>query len=154
LIGGKLRQGRLTGAYHNDCRRGAGNADPGDNTGLARGSTGLHVSVTKSPALGEIEWQKLSSFTKIEKRRSIRQFFGSHSARKENSRSEEIRHHYGRGRSSHRAERDSLVATLYFDSADALKAGLASAEDKAAAGDLANFADGGAELYFFDTKEV
>ena len=47
-----------------------------------------------------------------------------------------------------------LVATLYFDSADALKAGLASAEDKAAAGDLANFADGGAELYFFDTKEV
>jgi conserved hypothetical protein len=46
------------------------------------------------------------------------------------------------------------VATLYFDSADALKAGLASAEDKAAAGDLANFADGGAELYFFDTKEV
>jgi uncharacterized protein (TIGR02118 family) len=47
-----------------------------------------------------------------------------------------------------------LVATLYFDSADALKAGLASAEGKAAAGDLANFADGGAELYFFDTKEV
>jgi uncharacterized protein (TIGR02118 family) len=46
------------------------------------------------------------------------------------------------------------VATLYFDSADALKAGLASAEGKAAAGDLANFADGGAELYFFDTKEV
>jgi uncharacterized protein (TIGR02118 family) len=40
-----------------------------------------------------------------------------------------------------------LVATLYFDSADALKAGLASAEGKAAAGDLANFADG-------DTKEV
>jgi len=47
-----------------------------------------------------------------------------------------------------------LVATLYFDSADALKAGLASAEGRAAAGDLANFADGGAELYFFDTKEV
>jgi uncharacterized protein (TIGR02118 family) len=47
-----------------------------------------------------------------------------------------------------------LVATLHFDSADAPKAGLASAEGKAAAGDLANFADGGAELYFFDTKEV
>ena len=47
-----------------------------------------------------------------------------------------------------------LVATLYFDSADALKAGLASPEGKAAAGDLANFADGGAELYFFDAKEV
>jgi len=47
-----------------------------------------------------------------------------------------------------------LVATLYFDSTDALKAGLASPEGKAAAGDLANFADGGAELYLFDTKEV
>jgi uncharacterized protein (TIGR02118 family) len=47
-----------------------------------------------------------------------------------------------------------LVATLYFDSPDALQAGLASPEGKAAAGDLANFADGGAELYFFDAKEV
>jgi uncharacterized protein (TIGR02118 family) len=47
-----------------------------------------------------------------------------------------------------------LVATLYFDSLDAVKAGLASAQGQAAAGDLANFADGGADLYFFDTKEV
>jgi uncharacterized protein (TIGR02118 family) len=47
-----------------------------------------------------------------------------------------------------------LLITLYFDSADALKAGMASAEGQAAAGDLANFADGGAELYFFETKEV
>lgn len=47
-----------------------------------------------------------------------------------------------------------LVATLYFDSLDALKAGLASPQGQAAAGDLANFADGGAELHFFDTKEV
>ena len=47
-----------------------------------------------------------------------------------------------------------LVATLHFDSMDAIKAGLGSAEGKAAAGDLANFADGGADLYFFDTKEV
>jgi hypothetical protein len=31
---------------------------------------------------------------------------------------------------------------------------LASPEGKAAAADLANFADGGAELYFFDAKEV
>jgi hypothetical protein len=48
--------------------------------------------------------------------RSIRQalFFGSHSARKENSRSEEIRHHYGRGRSSHRAERDSPCGHALF----------------------------------------
>ena len=47
-----------------------------------------------------------------------------------------------------------LVATLYFDSLDALKAGLSSPEGQAAAGDLANFADGGADLYMFDTKEV
>jgi uncharacterized protein (TIGR02118 family) len=47
-----------------------------------------------------------------------------------------------------------LVATLYFDSLDALKAGLSSPEGQAAAGDLANFADGGADLYMFDTKDV
>jgi len=47
-----------------------------------------------------------------------------------------------------------LVAELYFDSMDALKAGLGSAKGKAAAGDLANFADGGADLYFFDTKDA
>jgi uncharacterized protein (TIGR02118 family) len=47
-----------------------------------------------------------------------------------------------------------LVATLYFDSLDAVKAGLASPQGQAAAADLANFADGGAELYFFDTKDV
>jgi uncharacterized protein (TIGR02118 family) len=47
-----------------------------------------------------------------------------------------------------------LVATLHFDSLDALKAGLASPEGKATAGDLANFADGGAELYFFEGKDV
>ena len=37
---------------------------------------------------------------------------------------------------------------------DAIKAGLASLQGQAAAGDLANFADGGAVLYFFDTNEV
>jgi uncharacterized protein (TIGR02118 family) len=47
-----------------------------------------------------------------------------------------------------------LEATLYFDSLDAIKAGLASPLRQAAAGDLANFADGDAELYFFDTKDV
>jgi uncharacterized protein (TIGR02118 family) len=47
-----------------------------------------------------------------------------------------------------------LVATLHFDSLGSLQAGMASAEGKAAAGDLANFADGGVDLYFFDTKEV
>ena len=47
-----------------------------------------------------------------------------------------------------------LVAELYFDSVDAIKAAFGSPEGQAAAGDLANFADGGADLYFFDTKEV
>jgi uncharacterized protein (TIGR02118 family) len=47
-----------------------------------------------------------------------------------------------------------LVAMLSFASLDALQAGMASAEGKAAAGDLGNFADGGVDLYIFDTKEV
>jgi uncharacterized protein (TIGR02118 family) len=46
-----------------------------------------------------------------------------------------------------------LVATLNFDSLDAVKAGLASPQGQAAAADLANFADGGAELYFL-TEDV
>ena len=40
-----------------------------------------------------------------------------------------------------------LVAELTFDSAESLRAGLASAEGQAAAADLANFADGGATLF-------
>ena len=47
-----------------------------------------------------------------------------------------------------------LVATLYFDSLDAINVALASPQGQAAAGDLASFADGGAELYFLDTKDV
>lgn len=47
-----------------------------------------------------------------------------------------------------------LVAELHFSSMDALGAGMGSPEGKAAAGDLANFADGGVDLYIFDTKEV
>jgi uncharacterized protein (TIGR02118 family) len=47
-----------------------------------------------------------------------------------------------------------LVATLYFDSLDAIKTAFGSSEGQATAGDLANFADGGADLYFFDTKDV
>jgi len=46
------------------------------------------------------------------------------------------------------------VATLYFDSLDAINVALASPQGQAAAGDLASFADGGAELYFLDTKDV
>ena len=47
-----------------------------------------------------------------------------------------------------------LIATLYFDSLAAIHAALASPEGQAAAGDLGNFADGGAELYFYETKEL
>ena len=47
-----------------------------------------------------------------------------------------------------------LVATLYFDSLDDIKAALGSPEGQATAGDLGNFADGGVELLFFDTKDV
>jgi uncharacterized protein (TIGR02118 family) len=47
-----------------------------------------------------------------------------------------------------------LAATLTFDSMAALQAGLGSPEGAAAAGDVANFANGGADLYFFDTTPV
>lgn len=47
-----------------------------------------------------------------------------------------------------------LVATLSFDSMDALKAGMGSAEGKATAKDLPNFADGGVDLYLFDTQDA
>lgn len=47
-----------------------------------------------------------------------------------------------------------LVATLHFDSMADIQAAFASAEGRAAAGDLANFATGGAELLFFETTEV
>lgn len=47
-----------------------------------------------------------------------------------------------------------LVATLVFDTMDALQAGMGSAEGKAAAGDLPNFADGGVDLYIYDTQNV
>ena len=47
-----------------------------------------------------------------------------------------------------------LVALLSFDSMAAIQAALASPEGAATAGDLANFADGGVELYAFDTVEA
>jgi uncharacterized protein (TIGR02118 family) len=47
-----------------------------------------------------------------------------------------------------------LVAALHFDSLDDIKAGLGSPEGQATAADLGNFADGGVELIFFDTKDV
>lgn len=47
-----------------------------------------------------------------------------------------------------------LVATLHFDSLDDIKSALGSPEGQATAADLGNFADGGVELLFFDTKDV
>lgn len=47
-----------------------------------------------------------------------------------------------------------LVATLQFASMADLQAGLGSAEGQAAAGDLANFADGGVELLVFEDAPV
>ena len=47
-----------------------------------------------------------------------------------------------------------LVAILHFDDMAAIQSAFASAEGQAAAGDLPNFATGGADLYFFDTREV
>jgi uncharacterized protein (TIGR02118 family) len=45
-----------------------------------------------------------------------------------------------------------LVATLTFDNLGALQSALGSPEGQAAAADVANFATGGAEMLFFDTK--
>jgi uncharacterized protein (TIGR02118 family) len=47
-----------------------------------------------------------------------------------------------------------LVATLGFDSVDAVNAALGSPEGRDAAGDLANFADGGVDLYIFETADA
>lgn len=47
-----------------------------------------------------------------------------------------------------------LIATLKFDSVSAIQAAFASPEGKAAAGDLSNFATGGADLIMFDSREV
>jgi len=47
-----------------------------------------------------------------------------------------------------------LIATLYFESLADIQSALGSPEGQAAAADLANFADGGADLYMFDTKDV
>jgi uncharacterized protein (TIGR02118 family) len=45
-----------------------------------------------------------------------------------------------------------LMATLTFDNLAAIQSAFGSAEGQAAAADVANFATGGAEMLFFDTK--
>ena len=47
-----------------------------------------------------------------------------------------------------------LVATLEIASMADLQSGLASAEGRAAAGDIAKFATGGVEMLVFDTKDA
>jgi uncharacterized protein (TIGR02118 family) len=47
-----------------------------------------------------------------------------------------------------------LVATLTFDSMAAVQAAFASPEGQATAADLPKFASGGADLMFYDTREV
>lgn len=47
-----------------------------------------------------------------------------------------------------------LVASLTFDSMEAIGAAFASKEGQATAADLANFAQAGAEMLMFDTKPV
>ena len=47
-----------------------------------------------------------------------------------------------------------LIATLTFDNMAAVQAAFGSAEGKAAAADVANFATGGADILFYETREV
>ena len=47
-----------------------------------------------------------------------------------------------------------LIAILTFDSLAAIQAAFASAEGRATAADLPNFASGGADMILFDTSEV
>ena len=47
-----------------------------------------------------------------------------------------------------------LAAVLHFDSMAAIQAALGSPQGQAAAADLANFAQAGVELLFFDTRDI
>jgi uncharacterized protein (TIGR02118 family) len=47
-----------------------------------------------------------------------------------------------------------LIATLTFDDMAAVGAAFGSAEGRATAADVPKFASGGADIVFFDTKEV
>ena len=47
-----------------------------------------------------------------------------------------------------------LIAILEFENLAAVQNAFASPEGQAAAADLSNFATGGVDLYFYDTREV
>jgi hypothetical protein len=97
--------------------------DPWDNTGLAPRFDRVARIVTDHSRWERSTGKICRPLQKIRKTpkpstsiilRFTSRFFGSHSARKENSWPEEIRHQHGRGRNSRRTKRDSLVATLFL----------------------------------------
>jgi uncharacterized protein (TIGR02118 family) len=47
-----------------------------------------------------------------------------------------------------------LIATLHFDDLAAVQRAFASPEGQAAAADVQTFASGGADMFFFDSREV
>ena len=65
-----------------------------------------------------------------------------------------IRFEIGRPTALDDREAPYLVATLDFESAEALMAGLQSPEGAAAAGDVPNFASGGASLSHFAVEDL
>ena len=124
--------------------------------------TGSHVDLVLSLVPGDDSLERSSGETgrADRKPKNAEAFdkhncFGSHCARKEDSRPEENTTS-AQAPCERRPDwlKNQLIARLYFDSLDALKAGLASPQGKATAADLVNFADGGADLYLFDTKEA
>src|SRR4051812_25600643 len=47
-----------------------------------------------------------------------------------------------------------LIATLHFDNLAAIQQAFASAEGKTTAKDVQNFATGGVDMFFFESREV
>jgi uncharacterized protein (TIGR02118 family) len=47
-----------------------------------------------------------------------------------------------------------LIATLTFDKVADVQTALASPEGRATAADIANFATGGVDIYFYDSEEI
>lgn len=47
-----------------------------------------------------------------------------------------------------------LIATLHFDSMAAIQSAFASPEGQAAAADVQGFATGGADMMFFETRDI
>ena len=66
-----------------------------------------------------------------------------------------VRYTYGHGQAVNPEQpAPYLLAELDFDSVEAMGAAFASEEGKAAAGDVANFATGGATMTHYEVREV